>query len=266
MTFENFTESDLLQLKPLEPEGWGDLKPRFRLLLDNAGCFPFKLTVNNTLAAVGATILFSESAWLACIITHPDFQRQGIGEKMTRYLINAIDMKVRPTISLIATPMGYPLYKKIGFITDSIYDHFNAVPVYDPSLADSRIRNYQQKDKEKILQLDHQLSGEDRSSWLMDYLKEASVFYEEEMLTGYYLPSLGEGFIFALNAKAGTALMNLRASTKQNAVIPQSNIAALSFMKAAGLQPFRISTRMYIGKKMDWDPKAMYNRIGGQLG
>lgn len=266
MTFENFTESDLQQLKPLEPEGWGDLIPRFRLLLENAGCFPFKLTVNKTIAAVGATILFPESAWLACIITHPDYQRQGIGEKMTRYLIASVDMTLRPTINLIATPMGYPLYKKIGFITDSIYDHFDVVPVYRPELADHRIRNYESKDIEEILRLDKALSGEDRSTMLLNYMTEASVFYEGDVLTGYYLPSLGEGLIFAQNATAGTALMNLRTSTKRNAVIPQSNKAALNFMEAAGLRPFRISTRMYIGKKMDWDPTAMYNRIGGQLG
>ena len=101
---------------------------------------------------------------------------------------------------------------------------------------------------------------------LLNYMTEASVFYEGDVLTGYYLPSLGEGLIFALNAKAGTALMNLRTSTKKNAVIPQSNKEALKIMEASGLQPFRISTRMYIGKKIDWDPTAMYNRIGGQLG
>jgi len=110
------------------------------------------------------------------------------------------------------------------------------------------------------------LSGEDRSTMLLNYMTEAAVFYEGDVLSGYYLPSLGEGLIFALNATAGTALLNLRASTKRNAVIPQMNKEALKFMEAAGLQPFRISTRMYIGRKVDWDPTAMYNRIGGMLG
>ncbi len=185
---------------------------------------------------------------------------------MTRYLIDSIELKLRPTISLIATPMGYPLYKKIGFITDSIYNHFDVVPVFRPDLADYPIRNYEPKDIEEILRLDKALSGEDRSTMLLNYLSEASVFYEGDVLSGYYLPSLGEGLIFALNATAGTALLNLRASAKKNAVIPQNNKAALNFMEDAGLQPFRISTRMYIGKKLDWDQTAMYNRIGGMLG
>lgn len=266
MHFEVFTDSDLNFLKPLEPEGWGDLLPRFNFFLGHDFIRPVKLVLNDQMVAVGATILLPHTAWLACIITHPHFRKQGLGEKMTRYLIDNIDRTEISSVNLIATELGYPLYKRMGFITDSIYQHFAAVPAVTNSIFDTHITVANVNDWKDVQLLDKQCSGEERGPLLKHYLDSAMLYKEKNELIGYYYPDLGEGLIVSQTEAAGLALLKLRSRQKKNAVIPVGNKSAMHWMLDAGLQPFRISRRMYIGHPIAWQPQFLYNRISGQLG
>ncbi len=266
MHIQNFESDDLGLLKPLEPEGWGDLVPRFTFFLSNENMHPVKMVFEDKIVALGASITFPESVWLACIITHPDYRNRGLGGKMTKYLIDSVDRDQRPSINLIATPAGYPLYKRLGFITDSIYEHFSSVhlniAVPDGDMPGNTVEN----DYSRIVEMDRRVSGEDRSLLLKKYLRDAIVYRTGNNLRGVYFPGLGEGMILAEDDEAGIQLMNRRLITKTDAVIPVDNQSAIHHLKVRGILPYRISTRMYIGKKTEWRPGALFNRIGGQLG
>jgi len=75
---------------------------------------------NGIPVAMGRVI--GDGGWyyhIADIATHPDHQRQGLGEQVMNWLINEIRTRSKgePYITLVASPAGQPLYRKLGFNT-----------------------------------------------------------------------------------------------------------------------------------------------------
>lgn len=266
MLFEPFLPADLALLKPLEPEGWGNLEPRFAFFLDHDFCSPWKIRAGDQLAAVGAAILFKGSAWLACIITHPGFRHRGLGKEMTVHLAGQVKRHAVHSIQLIATDMGFPLYRQLGFELLEEYLHFaRGADMAAPGEV-LGLHPLEDKHLEGVLNLDRKLSGEDRRTLLWSHREDAFVYNWEDKLRGFYFPRLGEGLIVAEDAEAGLALLQHRAAGRDHAAVPLSNTAALSWLRSHGWKELRTSRRMYLGNKPDWLPTSMYNRINGQLG
>lgn len=126
MKFEDFTLNDLDQLPSLEPPNWGSLTPRFLRFIQSEHCSPVKLTLDGHAIGVGTTIRHEDTAWLACIIVHPDHRNKGLGKLITEHLINSLDRNLYQSIYLIATELGYPVYKKLGFELEKEYVHLKS--------------------------------------------------------------------------------------------------------------------------------------------
>lgn len=266
LSMKKFTENDLSLIDALEPEGWGSLIPRFRFFLSFNNCFAFKQMEGDVVAALGAVICFPDSYWLACIITHPEFKRQGRGQLMTRFLIDKAVNNPAAAIQLIATDAGFPLYRKLGFIEDGTYLHFQWEENYFSFPHDVSVFPIAATDRSSVLELDRLQSGENREALLSAYLEDAVVVRRGDRITGFCLPSFGEGLIVADDADAGLSLMKWRIARKKNAAVPEENKVAVDFYRSLGLLPVRISRRMYFGMKADWEANRLFNRISGQLG
>jgi hypothetical protein len=61
-------------------------------------------------------------------------------------------------------------------------------------------------------------------------------------------------------------LVKYRLENNYYAILPSANEAAINFLLQNGLGQFRVSRRMFIGKKRAWKADRIYNRISGQLG
>lgn len=266
LSMEKFTQNDLSLIDALEPEGWGSLIPRFQFFLSFNNCFAFKQMEGEEIAALGAIICFPDSFWLACIITHPDFKRQGRGERVTRFLIDKAVNNPNAAIQLIATDAGFPLYRKLGFIEDGTYVHFQWEENAFSFPEDDSVFPIAATDRASVLELDRLQSGEDRESLLSAYLGDAVVIRHGDRIAGFCLPSFGEGLIVADEHDAGIVLMKWRMMRKKNAALPEENKVAVEFYRSLGLLPVRISRRMYFCKKADWKANKLFNRISGQLG
>lgn len=107
--------ADLMPLSSLQPPDWGSIVPAHEIYLSSAFSFSFKFCVNSELVGVGTIIIHQKSAWLAHIIVHPEHRKKGLGELITRTLIDAAINKGCKVVSLIATESGEPVYKKCGF-------------------------------------------------------------------------------------------------------------------------------------------------------
>jgi hypothetical protein len=115
--------------------------------------------------------------------------------------------------------------------------------------------------------MDEMISGEHRESLIRINLKNASIYIEKGVLTGLYLPDLGEGLILALNPVAGNALMDLKYATADKAVLPTENKAGNHFLKENGfVVSDQTGKRMIYGKDLLWKPECLYSRVGGNLG
>ncbi len=266
MTFETLTWADLELLKEFEPPGWGDLVPRFRYHLENAFCKPVKLTVAGKMAAIGTVIFHKDSAWLASIIVHPECRNKGYGTAITKFLIDAVDQKRYSTIYLDATDMGYPVYKKLGFNQEMQYAHLKADQPFIERRISKSVIPYTPEFLPDLLAMDRFVSAEDRADTITGHLQSAMLYVSNKSLEGYYLPALANGLIIAGNEVAGTELMNCRLQHFDFAVLPEVNTTALNYLTRNNLYQFRISRRMYMGKKKEWHAGKIYNRISGQLG
>ncbi len=264
--FDSLKYSDFPFLYEYEPPNWGDLVPRFKYCIDSDFCKPIKLLVNGKMAAIGTTILHKNSAWLASIIVHPDQRNQGYGKMITQKLIDSIDTGQFTTIYLDATDLGFPVYIKLGFEMETTYAHLKSEEkITGLNLSDSVIQ-FKEEYKEELLQLDCIISCEDRRETLSENFSTAKVYVSNNRVEGFFLPSLGNGLIIAANDIAGIELVKYRLENNYYAILPSDNISTIRFIEENNLVQFRISRRMYLGKKRAWQANRIYNRISGQLG
>ena len=182
---------------------------------------------------------------------------------MTQALIEQARTFEAQTIQLVATEMGEPLYKKVGFRNIGEYAFMKEGETTEPT---TRCTSYHPKYREEILALDFAASGEDRQTLLEPHLSQALV-YCGDRLSGFYMPTLGEGLIIADNEEAGISLMkNKLARAWLYIAIPRGNPPALEFLKSLGHKEYRVGKRMALGPEIPWHPKMIFGRIGGNLG
>lgn len=264
MRIEPLTEADLQYIPELQPEGWSDILPHIMFYVSSAFCSPVKVTADGTIVGIGTTIVHGRTAWLAHIIVHRDYRNRGIGQFITQHLIDSLHETPCETVLLIATTLGEPVYKKIGFQkeTEYIFLRDGAISPETPSgvvlFSDRYVR--------EMLDLDRKISGEDRQELLIPHIASAHLFVNDGSLLGYYLPDLGDGLVIAGTPEAGLALLIRRSMREKKFVLPLENTAGIEFLFRHGYQEYSRGARMWLGKKLVWHAEMLYNRIGGNLG
>lgn len=267
MISQEFTEEDIAHLPALEPEGWGDIRPRFAYFLKSDCCKPIKIEENGQPVAVGAAIFHADTAWLACIITHGEHRNKGLGSAITRSLIESIDRNRYPTVYLDATEFGYPVYLKQGFEVKGQYAHLRREAVAADIAFPPRIEPFNESFRNAAYVLDYLVSGEDRRGVMAEFLTDASVYIDlNGDLQGVYLPTWSDGPIIAATDAAGFALMQIRSATRPTAILPVGNTEGLKYLQENGYNMYKTSRRMILGPRRVWHPERLYNRISGALG
>ncbi len=260
-----FLPSDLEQLTIIQPHDWADLRIPIDFYLKASYCYPFKVEINNVLVGTGTAILHEKTGWLATIVTHSEYRKQGIGKTITEHLLDFLHKQNCDNIYLIATALGEPVYAKVGFVTESRYDFYKDIHL-ENLIISAYVRPYKSEYKHKVFELDRNISGEDRSQHLETFLDNSFVYLDNEKITGIYFPTFGDGLIVANTPEAGVELMKKRFQKFTIASFPQDNKAAYDFMKSNGFLPAMTHARMYYGSPMTWAPECLYNRVGGNIG
>lgn len=277
MTIERLMETDLAHINELKPEEWNDLVPYHTLYLRNSFCHPMKVMDGETCIGIGTAICFGETGWLSHIIVRKAYRSRGIGRFLVTSLISFLS-KVQGcrSISLIASDMGYPLYATLGFSTQTEYVSLSragtasAAPGEEKILSGS-VSPLEEKHVAHVLNIDRSVSGEKRSRILRQFTRGAFVYSRDDSgdggtIDGAYFPSLGDGLIIAEEETAGIALMRRCLLEKGKITIPIENEAARTFLEQHGCIETRRMKRMLWGEPFAWDPKELFNRIGGFLG
>ena len=267
MIITDIKQEDFEQIKLLQPEGWSDITDNFKYYLDKDYCYPCKVIVENKLIGVGASIVLKDTAWLAHIIVDKNFRNQGTGYKITKHLIEDLEEKSINTILLIATAMGEPVYKKLGFKVISNYLSLKREKAWKETKISNNIIPYQYDYYPEILELDKMISGEDRLRFIESYIKNSMVYKENGEIKGFYIPDLGEGLVSAKDSKAGMELLKLKHRKVNKAVLPEENKAGINFLQENGFsEPEIKGKKMILGKNIQWKPECYYSRIGGNFG
>jgi N-acetylglutamate synthase-like GNAT family acetyltransferase len=252
-------------LSHLQPDGWVDIVPCFDFYTKSSFCFPVKVSVNNECVGIGATIIHNEVAWLAHIIVHSDFRHKGIGLQITKSLVKIAKENHCATMYLIATELGEPIYRKIGFITETEYLVYKNITKKDWAVS-KNISQFEERHRTHFAIFDREVSGEDRMIHLEEHLINGFVYHQADNVEGYYLPTLGEGLIIAETEISGIELLKVHLRHNDRIVIPKENLVAQKFMQEVGFEEVKSIKRMRLGKERKVQFANLYNRIGGNVG
>jgi len=256
---------DINQIKGLQPDDWSDIIPAIKYYVTSSFCTPIKICFKDRIIGIGASICFEKSAWLAHIIVDPEFRNRGIGYKIVIELLNSTKKKCS-MVSLISTELGFPVYKKAGFREVTEYQVLKRVNPWQEYPKSECIATYGEKYKSDIILLDKKVTGENRSALLADKIINSLVYVRNNIVTGFYIPDLGEGLIVAKDEKAGIELMKAKYSFSNTAVLPIGNIAGIRFLKDNGFNKTICAKRMVFGEDLLWYPEKIFSRIGGNFG
>ena len=265
MDIQPLQHNDAELITELQPEGWPDISGIIKFYIQSSFCFPIKIILEEKIVGIGAAIIHNDVAWLAHIIVHRDNRNQGIGRIITQSLIDISRSKDCHTVYLVATDPGEPVYKKLGFEIETEYIFFKYPEPNMDWITSNAIIPFDAKHKIQIALLDKKISGEERMMHLEEFLAGSYVYIQNEVIEGFYLPALGDGLIVSDKITAGLELMKFRLTTKNHAVFPVDNIAAITFMHENNFIEFRRAKRMRLGPTRNWQPENIYNRIGGNL-
>lgn len=262
-------KEDLKYLKPLSPEGWGDITLVYQEHFNQDYFFPIKLVVEHKIVGIAELIVNKNIGWLGNIVVDKTFRNQGLGKILTERLIEMAKQKQCDSIYLLATPLGEFVYQKLDFIENGKYLFLKNVGIQKTNKVYNNIIPYESKYKKEILQLDLEAMGEDRSKVLSFYLEEGWIYKSEgqEKINGFYLPNLTNGLIISNNQNAGFELIKKREAMGEDFIaLPEQCVATIQFLKQRGYKEYRQATFMYLGKMKTWKPQMVFSRIGGYLG
>jgi GNAT superfamily N-acetyltransferase len=99
--------------------GWNQTAADWRcfILQSPGGCFVAE--ADGKIVGTATTISYeSRFAWIGMLLVDPEFRKMGIGTQLLRKTIEHLDRTGVPTMKLDATPLGKPIYTKLGFVPE----------------------------------------------------------------------------------------------------------------------------------------------------
>jgi GNAT superfamily N-acetyltransferase len=263
----NIRRNEISSIRDLPPRDWNlDIEQVYNRHFGQDYFYPVVAVIKSEIVGTGIAIVHENAAWLGTIIVRDEHRNKGIGNAITRHLIEYSNAQGVETVILAASDMGLPIYSKIGFLADVTYLHFKTD---NPPAIDSTsnyISEISQKDHKAILDLDLSVSGEKRKKVLVPALRKGFK-YKDDSIKGFYLPDFGVGLIIAETEAAGTELLKFRLSRNSSAIcIPETNRIAIDFIASHGFYQFSRNIRMFLNKNVNWKSNGIYARGCGYLG
>src|SRR5439155_20889733 len=105
-----------LGMRLKEQAGWNQTEADWRRCLDLEpdGCFVAEFDA----VAVGTTTtcIFGTVAWIAMVLVDSAMRGRGVGKALMNRALEYLDASGVRSVRLDATPLGQPLYEKLGFV------------------------------------------------------------------------------------------------------------------------------------------------------
>jgi len=223
-------------------------------------------TVASRIVAVGQSIATGRTGWIGNIIVQADMRNRGLGSRMTEELIAVLRGQSCSSVLLVATAMGEPVYKKLGFRRTAAYVFLEVPRLSSP--VTNAIRRVEPADVDHVMGIDATVTGETRKELLDSHLASGWVHVDRDRgIDGFFLPTLGSGLVLANGAPAGLDLLRFKhAHFSRSAVVPAANTAALQFLVEQGARETTRAPRMALGDEADWRPECVFARATGFCG
>ena len=119
MRIRPMTGADLpLGMRLKAQAGWNQTEADWRrfLHLQPDGCFVAEL--DGTAVGTTAAFVFGPVAWVAMVLVDEAVRGRGVGTALMRHALAFLDGRGVRSVRLDATPLGRPIYEKLGFVAE----------------------------------------------------------------------------------------------------------------------------------------------------
>lgn len=281
MTLRVMTPNDIpggVRLNTLA--GWNQTEADWRRFLAGSPNSCFVMEDGAKVVGTAATISYENRfGWISMVLVDPEYRNRGIGTHLLRRAVQHLDDAGIPTLKLDATPLGKPLYEKMGFVSEYEIERWilkRAAPKQDNIIP----RSEPMSQWSEILALDREIFGADRSALLRSLLElgpDFSLTVESaRQLLGYafgrhglFADHLGPWMARDRNAAKQVLSDFLRRSSRATIVVDslKSNGMAREILHDYGFSVARPLTRMYRGPNpFPGKPELLCAIIGPEFG
>src|SRR5574341_918485 len=113
------TQADLaagMRLK--EQAGWNQIEADWRrlLVLGSEGCYVAEW--DQVVVATTCTTVFEKIGWISMVLVDVAHRGRGIATQLMQHAIGHLEHEGVKTVRLDATPLGRPVYEKLGFVAE----------------------------------------------------------------------------------------------------------------------------------------------------
>jgi ribosomal protein S18 acetylase RimI-like enzyme len=154
-TIKNMREEDLdLAMEIKDAEGWNQTRKDWELLFASNPELCLVGAIEGQIIATVTAITYEEKlAWIGMMLVRKEHRGKGIAKLLMDNIIKKIDHC--PSIKLDATPAGFPVYSKLGFVREYIiYRMTNPdIPLSFPERQD-QVRRAKLTDLEALVNFD----------------------------------------------------------------------------------------------------------------
>jgi GNAT superfamily N-acetyltransferase len=243
--------------------GWNQTSADWQLFLKQSpdGCFVAE--VDGKVIGTAATIPYENRfAWIGMVLVDPEFRKAGIGTQLLHKTIEHLDQAGISSMKLDATPLGKPLYEKLGFVMEYEIERWilKRSPGETSPPNSPETQCIKQEQLSSILVLDRELFGADRGFLLRSLSEHAPEFALTVASNsqpqayafgrhGLFADHLGP-WMANSRASAEAILQSFLADSKRETLIVdcmKSNTSATELFSAFGFTISRPLTRMVRG-------------------
>ncbi|HZT80624.1 MAG TPA: GNAT family N-acetyltransferase [Gemmataceae bacterium] len=265
-----------LGMRLKEQAGWNQLEADWQRFLDMepAGCFVAEL--DGTPAGTTTTCVFGPVAWVAMVLVDQAVRGRGVGRALMEHALAFLDGRGVRSVRLDATPLGRPLYEKLGFVTEYELGRHAGPPSSTGPVAG--VTTGCHAHHEEILRLDQAVSGADRRKFLSRLFaerpEELRVVERAGRLPGYLTVRPGSSALqigpCMASAEAGPLLLadafHRHAGRTVYVDVPLSHAVAREIAAEHGLAMQRLLLRMGRGEPAGERVAELWASSGPELG
>jgi GNAT superfamily N-acetyltransferase len=256
--------------------GWNQREVDWRrfLELEPEGCFLAER--DGRPVGTTCTFRFGPVAWVAMVLVEEACRQQGIGTALLKYALAYLDGGGVHTVRLDATPLGRPLYEKLGFTASYTLGRFEGVlPARRPAGRPQRLGLAYLLD---VTAFDQRATGTNREALvlrlLLDWPTAVRLVVHDGEVQGYLVARPGRvavqiGPCLATPEVGELLLADACARFAGRRVyldIPLENKPAVQVAEAAGLTVQRPLLRMSRGEPVTENLESLWASSGPEKG
>ena len=144
--------------------GWNQTETDWRrfLALEPKGCFVAEF--KDEPVGTTTTCIFGKVAWIAMVLVDGRVRGRGIGKALMTHALAFLDAAGVQSVRLDATPLGQPLYEKLGFQPQyELVRYLGVLPGCRPVVW---VRQAKREDWSELIRLDRRITWTGRSKLL----------------------------------------------------------------------------------------------------